>query len=73
MTDSRKLTGHFNYYGITDNKFMLGPFYQAAISSFQVVKQKESKEGFVWGQFSMCLEHNQLSNPRVAVESSWLT
>jgi RNA-directed DNA polymerase len=53
-TMNRKLRGHYAYYGITGNSFMLGRFYHKARRTWRKWLQRRSCEGSIpWDKFEL--------------------
>jgi group II intron reverse transcriptase/maturase len=59
-----KLSGHFNYYGYSDNRHKLNHFYCQAIKSlFTWLNRRSQKRSYSWAQFHDRLKFNPLPVP----------
>lgn len=66
MTAARKLAGHFNFYGITDNINMLSQFYHESLGLlFKWLNRRSQKRSFNWEEFNEHLTHNPLPRPKI--------
>ncbi|WP_038291649.1 group II intron maturase-specific domain-containing protein, partial [Acetivibrio straminisolvens] len=62
------LTGHFHYYGITDNYPMLQQFkYEIVKILFKWLNRRSQRKSFTKEKFQKCLRLNPLPNPRIYV------
>ncbi len=64
----RKLVGHYNYYGITDNIDGLARYlYEITRLLFKWLNRRSQKKSYDWTGFSKMLEIYQLPKPRIKV------
>lgn len=65
-TLKRKLTGHYNYYGISGNIKALVNYYDlVAKLAFKWINRRSQKKSFTWEQFNRFLSVNPLPVPRI--------
>jgi len=63
---NKKLTGHYNYYGITDNYHSIQTFYYLTLKElFKVLKRRTQKHRLNWEKFNKILEHNPIVTPKI--------
>ena len=61
-----KLTGHYQYYGISDNRQSLKEFYRAILRlAYKWINRRSQKRSFNWGQFTEYLRRYPLPKPRI--------
>ena len=64
-----KLTGHYRYYGITDNSEMLKSFYQQTIRLlFKWMNRRSQRKSFNWDSFDKFHKICKLPQPRIYVD-----
>ncbi len=65
----RKLLGHYNYYGITDN-FTAIQRYQREVYKilFRWLNRRGKRNCLTWDKFNLTLKHYRLPNPRIMVK-----
>lgn len=67
-TMRRKLQGHYNYYGITDNSRALERFEQCAEELlFKWLNRRSQRRSFKWDKFEKLLRKYPLPRPRICV------
>lgn len=65
---NRKLIGHYNYYGITDNSQSITYFYFITTRElFRVLKRRTQKHNLNWEKFTKILQYMPLSPPKIRV------
>ncbi len=69
-TLSQKLKGHYAYYGITGNAWMLGRFRHEVRKVWKRSLGRRSQEGLTWGRFKAKIESVFVLPPALAVHSS---
>ncbi len=63
-----KLSGHYRYYGVTDNLKMLESFYQQTIRLlFKWMNRRSQRKSFKWDSFIMFLKICRLPKPKIYV------
>lgn len=63
-----KLTGHYRYYGITDNGFMLSSYwYEVTKLLFKWINRRSQRNSYTWDKFLMLLKTNPLPKPKIYV------
>ena len=68
MTVRRKLTGHFNYYGITDNFHMIKKFRWVVLGYlFKYLNRRSQRESFTWSQFEDLIEFAGIPRAKIKV------
>lgn len=61
-----KLTGHYQYYGVSDNMRMLRRYYWVAIRlTLKWLNRRSQKHSFNWQGFGTYLKHYPLPLPRI--------
>jgi RNA-directed DNA polymerase len=61
-----KLTGHYQYYGVSDNMRMLCRYYRVAIRlTIKWLNRRSQKHSFNWQSFGAYLKHYPLPLPRI--------
>jgi RNA-directed DNA polymerase len=64
----RKLQGHYNYYGITDNSNALCRFqYEVTRMIFKWLNRRSQRKSFEWDKFELFLNKYPLPEPRIKV------
>lgn len=67
-TVKKKLEGHYNYYGITDNSRSLMNFYYVARNlTFKWLNRRSQKKSYTQDGFNKMWEHHQIPTPRIKV------
>lgn len=67
-TTKRKLVGHYNYYGITDNSESLSKFlYETMKLLYKWLNRRSQKRSYDWEGFNKMLEYYPLPTPKVKV------
>jgi len=65
---NKKLTGHYQYYGITDNSPSIGKFhFQATRMLFKWLNRRSQKKSYTWERFKDLLIIFPLAKPAVHV------
>ena len=68
LTMKKKLIGHFNYYGITDNQESLLRFQlETRKLLFKWLNRRSQKKSYNWIGFNQMLEHYKLPLPKIKV------
>ena len=61
-----KLTGHYNYFGVSGNYRSLKKFYDAVFSMvFKWINRRSQKKSMTFEQYIKYLEYNPLPKPRI--------
>jgi len=71
---SSKLTGHYNYYGVSGNFEVIQRFYKKTLYLlFKWLNRRSQKKGFSWGGFLRYLSHYPLPKPKLtyAIYNTW--
>ena len=69
-----KLTGHYNYYGLSGNYQSLKSFYGSTkASAFKWLNRRGGKQSFGWEEFEKYLKFNPLPKPKLtyAIYNTW--
>lgn len=67
-TTNRKLIGHYNYYGITDNTKSLGLFKQEIGKIlFKWLNRRSQRKSYNWDKFKQMLKYYPLAEPKIRV------
>lgn len=67
-TLNRKLIGHYNYYGITDNSRCIQSFHYIAVKElFRVLRRRTQKNKINWDKYKEILKHLPIAPPRIRV------
>jgi group II intron reverse transcriptase/maturase len=69
---SRKIGGHYAYYGIHFNTRALASFLYCASIAWWRALRRRSQRGMPWAQMDMLLRKLALPQPRVVRRSKWL-
>jgi group II intron reverse transcriptase/maturase len=65
-TLNRKLVGHYRYYGITHNGYMLVKFhYDTTLVLFKMMNRRSQKRSYTWEGFRMMLEYYPMARPKI--------
>lgn len=65
---NRKLVGHYNYYGITDNSESINYFYYITTRElFRLLKRRTQKHNLNWEKFLKILQFMPLTPPKIRV------
>ncbi len=65
---NRKLIGHYNYYGVTDNSCSINCFYYITKRElFKILKRRTQRHKLNWEKFNKLLEFMPLSPPKIRV------
>ena len=68
QTTARKLTGHYGYYGVTDNSRGIKAYYYAVRGILYKWLNRRGKKGcYSWEKFRKLLERYSLPTPRIKV------
>lgn len=68
MTIIRKLTGYYNYYGITDNIESLIKFWnEVRRTIFKWLNRRSDRKSYTWEGFKQLLETMKLPKPSIKV------
>ncbi|MCD9021861.1 hypothetical protein [Cohnella silvisoli] len=63
-----KLTGHYRYYGITDNYGKTRSFYILTVKlMFKWLKRRSQRRSFTWERYNEVLKDFRLPKPRIYV------
>ncbi len=66
---NRKLSGHYNYYGVTRNYNRMKGFYRYVVWQLQrALRRRSNKHKLNWDKFNKILEYNPIVKPRIAVD-----
>lgn len=71
---SLKLTGHYNYYGVSGNFEEIKRFYESTKALvFKWLNRRSWKKSFNWEEFGEYLNHNPLPKPKLtyAIYNTW--
>ena len=64
----QKLMGHYQYYGITDNSYMIGQFcLEIKKSLFKWLNRRSQRRSFDLEKFKMYMKYNPLPKPKINV------
>jgi group II intron reverse transcriptase/maturase len=64
----RKLAGHYNYYGISDNYRCIRQYYNMVLGLIRKWRNRRSqKKSLTWEKFQFFLERNPLPTPTIRV------
>lgn len=64
----RKLTGHYNYYGVSDNMRSMERYYNTVLALIRKWRNRRSqKRTFTWEKFHLFLERNPFPKPRIRI------
>lgn len=67
-TTSRKLVGHYNYYGITDNSESLSRYlYEISKLLFKWLNRRSQKKSYDWDGFNQMLKIYKIPTPKIKV------
>jgi hypothetical protein len=67
-TIKRKLSGHYNYFGVSGNYRCLKQYYNQVISiMFKCLNRRSQRKSFNFANFMAYLERNPLPQPRIKV------
>ena len=67
-TTNRKLIGHYNYYGITDNIRSLILFKRAIEKIlFKWLNRRSQRKSYNWDKFNHMLKYYPLAKPNIKV------
>lgn len=67
-TLNKKLIGHYNYYGITDNSRSIWAFYYATLKQlFKTLRRRTQKHKINWDKFNVILKYLPLAQPSIRV------
>lgn len=70
-TVKRKLQGHYNYYGVTDNYRRIAKYRDIVGKlTFKWLNRRSQRKSFSWDKFNLYLKQNRLPKPRIRV-SLW--
>jgi group II intron reverse transcriptase/maturase len=64
----QKLMGHYQYYGITDNSYMIGQFcLEIKKALFKWLNRRSQRRSFDLEKFKMYMKYNPLPKPKINV------
>lgn len=67
-TVKRKLIGHYNYYGITDNTIGITYYYHnVTMNLYKWLNRRSQRESYTWNGFNDMINAYQLPFPRIKV------
>ena len=67
-TIKRKLIGHYNYFGITDNYHMIQKFYSRSIQIlFKWLNRRSQRKSYTWEEFLQMIKQYDIPKPYVRV------
>ena len=70
---NKKLTGHYNYYGVSGNSIGLWGFYEYVKRQlFKTLRRRGQKQRLTWEKFERILEFNPIAKPSIRV-NIWAT
>ena len=65
---NRKLKGHYNYYGVTDNSKSMHAFYrQTVMQLYKTLKRRTQKHKLNWEKFYKLIEYMPIAKPQIKV------
>lgn len=65
-TLNRKLIGHYNYYGITDNSKSIHTFYNKVVRQlYKTLKRRTQKHNMNWKRYNKLLEYMPITKPTI--------
>ena len=68
-TYKKKVIGHFNYYGITDNFHMIQKYkFRTMQILFKWLNRRSQRKSYTWEEFNKLLEQYQIPKPRICVK-----
>ncbi|MBE3116331.1 group II intron reverse transcriptase/maturase, partial [Candidatus Bathyarchaeota archaeon] len=64
----RKLTGYYQYYGMTDNREMLSNFYDKVKRHlFKNLNRRSQRRSYTWDKFALFMKKYPLPRPKICV------
>ena len=64
----KKLTGHYNYFGITDNYHMIQKFYYRSIQIlFKWLNRRSQRKSYTWEEFLQMIKQYEIPKPYIRV------
>ena len=67
-TVSRKLIGHYNYYGITDNSESLSRFlFEITELLFKWLNRRSQKKSYEWNGFNQMIKMYKVPTPKIKI------
>ena len=67
-TTKRKLVGHYNYFGITDNSQALVKYTHEVIKIlFKWLNRRSQRKSYTWEEFNQMLKVFQFPKPKIKV------
>lgn len=67
-TAKRKLNGHFNYYGVTDNFHMIHKYFWITLGYlFKYLNRRSQRKSFKWDEFEELIKVFNFPKPRIKV------
>ena len=65
-TTKRKLLGHYNYFGITDNSRALVKYtYEVIRILFKWLNRRSQRESYTWEEFRQMVNTFQFPKPKI--------
>lgn len=65
---NRKLVGHYNYYGITDNSKSIHAFYYHTVRQlYKILKRRTQKHRMSWERYKKLLTYMPITKPSIQV------
>jgi group II intron reverse transcriptase/maturase len=65
-TLNRKLVGHYNYYGITDNSKSIHAFYHKVVRQlYKTLKRRTQNHNMNWNRYNKLLKHMPITKPKI--------
>lgn len=66
QTTGRKLQGHYNYYGVTDNSIGIRRYYEAVVRLLvKWLRRRSQRHRLDWEKFNRMLKRHPLPSPRI--------
>ena len=67
-TVKKKLIGHYNYFGITDNYHMIQKFYYRSIQIlFKWLNRRSQRKSYTWEEFLQMIKQYDIPKPYIRV------
>jgi RNA-directed DNA polymerase len=63
---SKKLAGHYRYYGVSGNSYCMRTFHSQTVKlAFKWINRRSQKKSYNWSQFKRFLQFNSLPKPKI--------
>ena len=67
-TTKKKLRGHYNYYGITDNSRMIGKYRRTVINNlYKYLNKRSQRRSYTWEEFKILVKCFDLPKEKIMV------